>query len=69
MRIFHHISFTAVDPLGDGLGDEIAAERAEPEAIVLTEDIDESLADKWQAIVDDAMQDPDYIDMMRSIDE
>ncbi len=69
MTLFHHIQFAKVDPLADGLGDEIAAERAEPEAIVLTEDVDESLADKWQAIVEDAMQDPDYVDMMRSIDE
>ncbi len=69
MNIFHRIQFEAIDPLANGLGDEIAAERAEPEAIVLSEDLDESLADRWQEIVDDAMQDPEFIDMMRSIDE
>ncbi len=69
MSLFHHIHFSAIDPLGDGLGDEIAAEQAEPEAIVLDEELDETLADRWQEIVDDAKKDPDYVDMMKSIDE
>lgn len=58
-----------IDPLGNGLGDEIAAEQAEPEAIDLREELDETLADNWQAVLDDAKNDPEYSDLMRSIDE
>ncbi|HEY1085124.1 MAG TPA: hypothetical protein VGE34_00175 [Candidatus Saccharimonadales bacterium] len=70
MNLFHHhIHFGAVDPLANGLADEIAAEQAEPDAFVLEEQLDETLADRWQVIIDDAKQDKDYIDLMRSIDE
>lgn len=68
MSIFsHHIHFKAIDPLGDGLGDEIAAEQAEAEAIVLGED--ELLTESWQAILDGNDGDSEIDDLMRSIDE
>lgn len=34
---FHHISFDPIDPLGDGLREEIIAEQSDPERIVLEE--------------------------------
>lgn len=34
---FHHISFNPIDPLGDGLREEILAEQSDPERIVLEE--------------------------------
>jgi len=60
------MQFEKIDPLGDGLGDEIAAEQAEPEAIDLYE---EPTADGLQALLDDAENDPEYSELMRSIDE
>ena len=69
MNIFHRIHFEKIDPLGDGLGDEIAAEQAEAEAIRLDEEFDETLADSWQVVLDDARNDPEHYELMRSIDE
>ena len=34
-HLLHHISFTPIDPLGDGLREEIIAEQNEPDRIVL----------------------------------
>lgn len=31
----HHVTFKPIDPLGDGLREDILAEQAEPEAFVL----------------------------------
>lgn len=58
----HHISFKAVDPLGDGLGDDIAREQLEPEAITsLEEGIDEGqLTEFWQSVTSDIEQDPEW---------
>lgn len=58
----HHISFSAVDPLGDGLGDDIAHEQLEPEAITsLEEGIDEGqLTEFWQSVTSDIEQDPEW---------
>ena len=69
MNLFRRIHFDPIDPLGNGLADEIAAEQAEPEAIVLEEDGGESLAESWQRVIDDFNQDPEYVELMRSIDE
>jgi hypothetical protein len=53
MSLFHHqqIVFQPIDPMADGLGDDIAAEQAEPEHFELTEQLDGRLADKWDAIL------------------
>jgi hypothetical protein len=52
MTLFHHtISFPAVDPLGDGLAEEIEAEREEPEAMSLESDINgDDLSSYWQYV-------------------
>ena len=60
MTRFHRIAFSKADPLGDGLGDMIQAEQREPEAIILEEQFDESLASNWEAILNDVRSDPDW---------
>ena len=63
MLFSHHnkIRFSPIDPLGDGLREEIAAEQAEPEHFDLDEHFDSALPDKWEAILVDARQDPDFV--------
>lgn len=56
----HKIAFQPIDPLANGLGDEIAAERAEPDHFVLQDQLDGRLADEWEQILADARQDPDF---------
>lgn len=58
----HHVRFSPIDPLGDGLGDDIAAERSEPEAITdLSDPINASdLAMSWGALLEEVKQDPEW---------
>lgn len=58
----HHVSFNPIDPLGDGLGDDIAAERREAEAITdLSDPIDaQDLAMSWGALLEEVKQDPEW---------
>ncbi|HET8884246.1 MAG TPA: hypothetical protein VFM68_02140 [Candidatus Saccharimonadales bacterium] len=57
----HHITFTPVDPLGDGLREEIIAEQSESDAIVLEERPDEGeLSHYWQSVESDIHQDPEW---------
>ena len=59
--LFHHaLSFAQPDPLGDGLAEEIAAEQAEPEAIVLEDTDPSSLIDQWDHVVSDIKKDPEW---------
>lgn len=62
MSIFHHtIGFNEPDPLGNGLGDEIAAEQKESDAFTTLEDTPaEELSEQWAAIVKDVEKDPDW---------
>jgi hypothetical protein len=61
MSLFHHISFKPIDPLGDGLREEIIAEQQEPEAITNLADIDgQELANAWDQIVQDVNKDPTW---------
>ncbi|HEY5695595.1 MAG TPA: hypothetical protein VIQ80_02060 [Candidatus Saccharimonadales bacterium] len=62
MSLFkHRIQFTAADPLGDGLGDEIAHERTEREAITLEETVDEEQLDRyWNSVESDIKNDPEW---------
>jgi hypothetical protein len=63
MSIFHHktMSFPAIDPLGDGLGDEIAAEQRESDAINSLDDVSaEELNKTWSVIVEDIKHDPEW---------
>ncbi len=60
---FHHkLAFAKIDPLADGLGDEIDAERAESDHIDLKEQFDPELEQRWEAIVDDVRKDPKWFD-------
>lgn len=55
------MQFTQADPLGDGLGDEIAHERIEAEAITLEESVDEEQLDRyWDSVEDDIKNDPEW---------
>lgn len=57
----HTVSLSAIDPLGAGLAEEIAAEQREPEAIRLDEDIEAGiLSEKWQEVVNEVHQDPNW---------
>lgn len=60
----HHVRFDPIDPLGDGLGDDIAAERNEPEAITdLADPLDaQELAQKWGTLLEEAKEDPEWFD-------
>ena len=40
-HLLHHVSFTPVDPLGDGLREDILAEQSESDRIILEERPDE----------------------------
>ena len=63
MSLFHHqsIHFTAKDPLGNGLADEIAEEQNEPEAIRSLEDTPScDLEEFWGQVVSDAKKDKDF---------
>jgi hypothetical protein len=60
MSLFHHISFPKIDPLGDGLREEIIAEQDESQAITL-DDIDEgTLSSYWKNVEQDIEQDPSW---------
>lgn len=63
VSLFHHkLAFAKADPLDDELGEEIAAERAEPEHIDLKEQFDPQLDQRWDQIVSDVRKDPDWFD-------
>jgi len=64
MSIFHHtIRFAKVDPLANGLDEEIAAEQREAEAIRSFEDTSaEDLDAFWSGVVRDIKNDPDWFD-------
>lgn len=60
----NQIRFNPIDPLGDGLGDDIAAERNESDAITdLSDPIDaQSLANTWGTLLEEVKQDPEWFD-------
>jgi hypothetical protein len=61
MSLLHRIlAFQPIDPLADGLGDDIAAEQAEPEHFELHDQLDGRLADDWEEILADARHDPGF---------
>ncbi|MBH2007702.1 hypothetical protein I8H83_03810 [Candidatus Saccharibacteria bacterium] len=59
-----HIHFDPIDPLGDGLGDDIAAEQNEPEAITdLSDPLDaQELAQTWGTLLEEVKEDPEWFD-------
>ncbi|MFZ1361069.1 MAG: hypothetical protein WAS27_03550 [Candidatus Saccharimonadales bacterium] len=63
MSIFKRntIRFNDVDPLANGLADDIAREQHEPEAIHSLEDTSShDLAEFWGRVVEDAKRDKDF---------
>ena len=62
MSLFHHqqLAFQPVDPMADGLGDDIRVEQTEDGHFELTEQLDGRLADEWEQILSDARKDPDF---------
>lgn len=65
MNIFRRntIHFSAPDPLANGLGDEIAAEQREADAINIMNDTNaEELASFWNSVIQDAKKDGDWVD-------
>lgn len=46
-KFSHHVKFDPVDPLDDGLKEEIEAEKKEPDAIVLEDTLDEGSLDSY----------------------
>lgn len=62
MTLFRHspLAFAPVDPMADGLGDDIAVEQTEAEHFELQEQLDGHLADEWEEILSDARRDPDF---------
>jgi hypothetical protein len=63
MSLFTHpISFNPIDPLGNGLAEEIAVEQEEPDAIgALEEGVDENeLSRFWQSVGADINEDPEW---------
>lgn len=64
MTLFHHkISFRPVDPLANGLYDEIEAEKHEAESLTLSEleQVDVELPSKWDSILQSARKDPEFV--------
>lgn len=54
LQIFRtQLEFEPIDPLGDGLGDEIDDERREAQAISLEESEDNDTRQFWSAVEDD----------------
>lgn len=62
MTLFkHHIAFKQIDPLGSGLREEIVAEQLEPDAITLSETVNEDeLTDYWKSVEADIEKDPEW---------
>lgn len=62
MSLFHkqQLAFQPIDPLADGLGDDIAVEQSEEERFELSEQLDMRLAEEWEEILTDARKDPDF---------
>lgn len=59
-KLHHTPSFSTPDPLGDGLAEQIAAERTEPEAITLDEPDVSNLIEQWNHVVRDIEKDPEW---------
>jgi hypothetical protein len=63
LHLLHHTHqphFTPIDPLGDGLREDILAEQAEPEHIDFDEGFEEgSLGSYLESITADIKEDPD----------
>ncbi|HET6746512.1 MAG TPA: hypothetical protein VFH06_00190 [Candidatus Saccharimonadales bacterium] len=66
-HLFHSpVSFSRVDPLGNGLSEEIEAEQLEAEAITLEEGLNEGEIEAyWQSVQQDIQKDPEWFDFTK----
>lgn len=64
MSLFQqHIHFAKPDPLANGLGDEIAQEQREADAIhTLADTSADELETFWSGVLKDVKHDPDWFD-------
>ncbi len=62
-HLTHHVGFKPIDPLGDGLREDILAEQAEPDRIVLELRPDENEMLKYLKVL---TEDSDRIDFSES---
>jgi hypothetical protein len=54
-HLSHHVGFTPIDPLGDGLREDILAEQSEPDRIILDIRPDENeLVNYLKVLTDDS---------------
>lgn len=60
MPLFHHISLPEVDPLADGLDEDIQKEQSEPEAMTLDEISETELEQYWENVESDIKKDPEW---------
>lgn len=59
--VHHKLQFQPVDPLGDGLGDDIAREQSEEAAAEFQQDLDgNNLAVFWDEVEKDVQKDPNW---------
>ncbi len=60
-QLFKSIRFQPIDPIDNGLREEIVAEQQESEAITLEEGLDEGQSESfWKVVEEDIHQDPDW---------
>lgn len=56
-----NIRFKNIDPLGDGLGDDIARERTHEQGMMFLIDTPpEELSNFWNSVVEDVRNDPNW---------
>lgn len=60
MSLFHHISLPQVDPLADGLDEDIAREQLEPGAMTLDDISETELEQYWENVEQDIQKDPEW---------
>jgi hypothetical protein len=60
MSLFHRISLPAVDPLADGLDEDIKRERNESEAMTLEDVSETELEQYWNSVESDIQKDPEW---------
>lgn len=61
LKSFKSIRFNPIDPMDNGLREEIVAEQREPDAITFEEGLDEGQSEAfWKTVEDDISKDPDW---------
>ena len=60
MSLFHRITLPEVDPLADGLDEDIQKEHTEPEAMTLDDISETELEQYWDTVESDIKKDPEW---------